>query len=727
MTAVWRAAGRGRGRGSARTRTEPEVNSAEDEGELDEGGPGDGSGALHEGLVVDVGGAEEGHEDRWWEDEWRVTPGSWSNGPSWNGRHGQDSWYHGAWRDYYVARIEETTWGRDGRWQGSSTHANSHESWRGTDDGGDWGRQGRPTEKMTVPTFDGEGGDSELGTSARSYLRRVAAWNRCTKLAETEKALALYTNLSGRAWLFAEELDVDRLGSRDGMAHFLEWVRVRFMEIEINKVGGIMNELFRKCRKRSDQSVRDYNMEFERLLLRLGELNCELPNLVKAWLYVDRLKMSEHDEVALLASVGNQYDLRALQQAALVQDRGTTKKVWDRGSPGRWKSQQSVHVTAAGEDCLTDEEAPEEIQESDSEIMDEGVASEMHSAYMAFQNAKSKYREAMKGRGLDKEELKKRSEERLRLAKARSYCVACKRRGHWHKDPECPLRGASAGTRSSEPKGAQMTQHVQMCFMTKHGNYIIDEVDIPVEPFGITNESWMTHESQENEMSGDYGAEVGLAYDAWFPGKAVLAIADTACTKTVAGHQWYEEYCAWADANRIPVEPVEERDSFKFGASRVHPSPFAVWAHFGIGGRHVRIKVAVVQCKVPLLFSRGVLAKLGMVYRVGEQRADLLQLHLHNVEMQLSDTGHPALVVSDFPEDLPSWRAQLDIWSRGARLGGIQNRAICCCVRGGAGVRSLYTSSIFSKEGFYRGIKHADASWSLIGIVFHVVETSKPE
>ena len=104
---------------------------------------------------------------------------------------------------------------------------------------------------MTVPTFDGEGGDAELGTSARSYLRRVAAWNRYTKLAECEKALALYTNLSGRAWLFAEELDVDSLGSRDGMAHYLEWVRVRFMEIEINKVGGIINDLFHKCRKRS--------------------------------------------------------------------------------------------------------------------------------------------------------------------------------------------------------------------------------------------------------------------------------------------------------------------------------------------------------------------------------------------------------------------------------------------------------------------------------------------
>ena len=285
---------------------------------------------------------------------------------------------------------------------------------------------------MTVPSFDGEGGEVELGTSARSYMRRIAAWNRCTKLAETERALALYTHLSGRAWLFAEELDVDRLGSWDGMAYYLEWVRVRFMEIEINKVGAIMNELFRKCRKRADQTVRDYNMEFERLLLRLGELNCELPNLVKAWLYVDRLKLSEHDEVALLASVGNQYDLRALQQAAMIQDRGiVAKKTWER-TPGRWKS---VHVTATGgtESDLEEDPQDAEEEESDAELVEEGIASEMHSAYMAFQDAKSKYREALKGRGFDKEELKKRNAERLKLAKARSYCAACKRRGHWHK------------------------------------------------------------------------------------------------------------------------------------------------------------------------------------------------------------------------------------------------------------------------------------------------------
>jgi hypothetical protein len=156
-----------------------------------------------------------------------------------------------------------------------------------------------------------------------------------------------------------------------------------------------------------------------------------------------------------------------------------------------------------------------------------------------------------------------------------------------------------------------------MCYMVGASYYEIEDVHTLEEHFGVHG-VWMTHESQENELSGDYGAEVGLAYDAWSPEKTMLAIADTACTKTVAGHQWYEAYCAWADANHVKVEPVEERDSFKFGASRVHPFRFAVWAHFGIGGHHVRIKVAVVQCKVSLLFSRGVLAKLGMVYRVDE-------------------------------------------------------------------------------------------------------------
>ena len=88
---------------------------------------------------------------------------------------------------------------------------------------------------------------------------------------------------------------------------------------------------------------------------------------------------------------------------------------------------------------------------------------------MAFQDAKSKYREAMKGRGVDPSELKRRSEDRLKAAKAKSFCAACKRRGHWHRDPECPLRGRSSTASGSggdgPPKAVQVCNNVQMCYM----------------------------------------------------------------------------------------------------------------------------------------------------------------------------------------------------------------------------------------------------------------------
>ena len=74
------------------------------------------------------------------------------------------------------------------------------------------------------------------------------------------------------------------------------------------------------------------------------------------------------------------------------------------------------------------------------------------------------------------------------------------------------------------------------------------------------------------------------------PGK-MLAITDTACTKAVAGHDWYEECCRLCDKMGWQPEIVEEADKFKFGASRVHESHFAVWAHFSIRGRPFQAKI----------------------------------------------------------------------------------------------------------------------------------------
>ena len=116
--------------------------------------------------------------------------------------------------------------------------------------------------------------------------------------------------------------------------------------------------------------------------------------LVKAWLYLDKLRLNEGEELALLSSVHNKYDVKLLQQAAILHDRGGNRKPWEKGG-SRWNSgsggAKQVHMTNHEDEGTDDEEMQEAGDQSDSELVPEAVAEGFHSAFMAFQDAKSKY------------------------------------------------------------------------------------------------------------------------------------------------------------------------------------------------------------------------------------------------------------------------------------------------------------------------------------------------
>ena len=68
---------------------------------------------------------------------------------------------------------------------------------------------------------------------------------------------------------------------------------------------------------------------------------------------------------------------------------------------GRWLGRQTAHVTAHGAEDSDSEGTGDgsEGEESDDALVDEATAQEHHSAFMAYQAAKDKYRAAVKGRG----------------------------------------------------------------------------------------------------------------------------------------------------------------------------------------------------------------------------------------------------------------------------------------------------------------------------------------
>ena len=579
-------------------------------------------------------------------------------------------------RDFNVAEVKHTTANAGGKWLGTSGH--DAPGSLPSEGMGEWQSGSRPAEKLQRLERKGLG----LCRGARR----------------------------GRAWL--REGSGLLLGVGAGSLHGAR----RHQDLCFD--GRTLQD-----KRRPEQSVRDFNVEFERLVLRLHEVRCELPPLVKAWLYVDKLRLTEAEELALLSSVNNEFDVKKLQQAALIQDRGYRRHGGpDAGGPrSTWKGarwgRQSVHMTEGGNDGSSDGEPHDNHPaESGDNLVDEDTAAAHHSAYLSYQAAREKYREAMKGRGTDQAELKRRAEERLKQAKMRSFCGACKRRGHWHKDPECPLRGRSGeytkGDNDQKTQQAHLCNMVYMCDSGRAGSgpttygrsrqegtpayarhtareFPLVQVEehysdyaehvarefpsVQIEEHYADYEEHTAREFtsvQIEEHYSNYGEHVtrepmivqnedGASRDCDSSGgESVLmttrassgsgaddvdlaAIVDTACTRTVAGYGWYEAYCAKMDDLNLEVHVRDVEDRFKFGASRIYVSKFAVDAWFCIERRWFMVSVAVVPCKVPLLFSKPVLGGLGMVYHVSEQKVDLKFLGLEAISVRSGRTGHP--------------------------------------------------------------------------------------
>ena len=243
----------------------------------------------------------------------------------------------------------------------------------------------------------------------------------------------------------------------------------------------------------------------------------------------------------------------------------------------------------------------------DIELYDEDVHSEendpeAHEAFVAFQNAKAKYNDVLKARGTNTGS----REDSLARAKARSYCSACGKKGHWHRDPDCPKNK----TKVSGP--------------TPHTTHLVYYTD----------------------------------------GDPLDVIVDCACSRTLAGSAWVRAYIDLLKDYKIDYIIVEQDEAFKFGGPKIYPSSRAVVSWLKIHDKWFMIKISIVAAGVPLLISRPALAKLGMNYRMERNVADFTNLGLTDVQLSFTGSGHPRVAATDFGDVVhsPIWPEAVD-WS----------------------------------------------------------------
>ncbi|CAJ1367528.1 unnamed protein product, partial [Effrenium voratum] len=449
-------------------------------------------------------------QDQAWSDEWWGDWGWYSSREGSRGygveypakNHSEDlAWKTDAQtRRYSHCDLSSLVASQSGVWHGAAAPPGGHQAAEETPwDFND--RKDKPSERLNVPTFDGEAEDEKLGLGARSYLRKLQVWLRCTRLPPEQRALALYSALGGRAWSFAEELNLDRLATAEGVEYFQEWIRTRFLDLELTKVGRVMTEFFRKFKRRPEHTMR----------------------------------------------------------AALLQDRTLRR---DRG-------QTAWMVEDVDESSLTPE-----------------VACELHTTFEAHLAAKAKFKATVAGRGVDQDEAKARAKQRLQEAKNRSYCSACKRKGHWRKDAICPLN--KGGSRDKEPSNSRPGHECHVVFATAVDSDHIGTADgdmIQLNPELVFEAGGDTGQGGDERRGPNTGAS-----------RKLVAIMDTACSRTVAGYDWFQEYSQFAEANNLPLHTVDQSETFRFGASRPHQSRFAVWAVLGLERKNFLVKVSIVNC-----------------------------------------------------------------------------------------------------------------------------------
>ena len=306
--------------------------------------------------------------------------------------------------------------------------------------------------------------------------------------------------------------------------------------------------------------------------------------------------MEEAQELNLLASVGNQYNLHRLQQAAVLHDRGH-RKPWETAKGPR--KANVAHVTDY-------DSGPEAAVDDQHEDVPEDLPEEVAQAWMTYQSAKDRYRAQQKTRGFKGSVGEKgkdaEKEAKIKAIKQKSFCAGCGRRGHWHKDDECPMNKGNGGGKTEGAK--ESLKEIAMTTV------------LPADVMTLKHEH------------------------------GLMGVADTACAKTVAGTQWLQTYAdKLQELHGQTPQLHKECEAYRFGTGKIHYSSFFVIVRFEMGDKVVQVKTSIITGDIPLLLSRTVLGKIGMIYDVSEGTASFTKLNLKNFHLSTTASGHPAIPI----------------------------------------------------------------------------------
>ena len=109
-----------------------------------------------------------------------------------------------------------------------------------------------------------------------------------------------------------------------------------------------------------------------------------------------------------------------------------------------------------------------------------------------------------RARGADADMARKTMEEKIRQAKAKSHCAACGQKGHWHKDSVCPkLKKDNRSTKPTEgnrPNTIHVTSEIYELATDPSGELMA--ITDTAFSKSIMGAQWLQHDGRQGHLHG---------------------------------------------------------------------------------------------------------------------------------------------------------------------------------------------------------------------------------
>ena len=136
-------------------------------------------------------------------------------------------------------------------------------------------------------------------------------------------------------------------------------------------------------------------------------------------------------------------------------------------------------------------------------------------------------------------------------------------------------------------------------------------------------------------------------------------ILDFGCSKTVCGKKWLELYLDTLDEVQLNKVRYQSSNSvFRFGDGVRHQSLKRVQIPCIMAGKNVYIHADIVDCNIPLLFSKKAMKFLGMVIDTHEDKVNVFN---QNVPLGITSMGHYTMTLVPAQSDSRLERVLLSI------------------------------------------------------------------